>query len=36
MSLKDPDDEYDGLIQEKSILPKGLLKKSKLIIFVLI
>jgi hypothetical protein len=36
MSLKDPDDDYDELVNEKSILPKGFLKKSKMLIFVLI
>lgn len=36
MSLKDPDEDYEELVNEKSILPKGLLKKSKMLIFILL
>jgi len=36
MSLKDPDEDYDELINQKSILPKGLFKKSKMLLFMLI
>ncbi len=36
MSLKDPDDDYDELVNEKSILPKGLFKKSKMLIFMIL
>lgn len=36
MSLKDPDDEYDEIIKEKSIFPKNLFKKNKLIIAALL
>lgn len=36
MSLKDPNDDYDELVDEKSILPKGLLKKSRMYLFILL
>ena len=36
MSLKDPDEEYEELVNEKSIIPKGLFKKSKMLIFMLL
>jgi flagellar motor component MotA len=36
MSLKDPDEEYEELVNEKSIIPKGLFKKSKMLIFLLL
>ena len=36
MSLKDPNDDYDELVNEKSIIPKGLFKKSKMLLIMLI
>lgn len=36
MSLKEPDDEYDELITEKTFLPKNFLKKQKKLIPALI
>lgn len=36
MSLKNPDDDYDELINEKSIFPKGLMKKSQMYLFILL
>lgn len=36
MSLKDPNDDYDELVDEKNILPKGMLKKSRMYLFILI
>ena len=36
MSLKDPDEDYEELVNEKSILPKGMFKKSKMLIFILL
>ena len=36
MSLKDPNDDYDELVDEKGILPKGLFKKSRMYLFILL